>query len=163
MPAGAPKLYNRKEVLERLRTEMAKGTAMDAACALEGMPTSESIYLWIQEEEELFTIFMRAQELWCLAQKDLIIKIADDQTRDFQPDGEGGIKSDNTAVNRDRLRVQTRQWAMTKLAKKHFGDEVKNEHSGPNGGPIKYEGVDRPPAETHEQWTARVKKQIKDK
>lgn len=175
MPAGRPQEYNRKEVLERLRDKMATGVSMQVACEDEGMPDRDSIFLWVQENDELFGIFMRAQELWCLAQKEVIIEIADNESRDYyeieetktSPNGTTTVskrkQSDNTAVNRDNLRVKARQWAMTKLAKKHFGEEVKNELTGPNGGPIKYEPVDRPPPETHEQWTARVKKQIKDK
>lgn len=138
MTAGAPREYDRLEILGRLREEMAKGTRnMEQICEDEGMPTPESIYLWIQDDEQLFKIFMRAQELWCFAQRDIMIQIADDQSRDQQPykktygeTVEEGTKSDNTAVNRDRLRVMARQWAMAKLAPKHFGERLEQIHSG---------------------------------
>ena len=146
---GRPKEYNRKEALERFRAEMAKGTRnMEQICQDPGMPCPESIYLWVQEDDELFKIFMRAQELWCLAQREIIIKIADDESRDYYEiehtrtlkDGSQQIskqkQSDNTAVNRDRLRVMARQWAMAKLAPKLFGDKVTTEHTGKDGEPL---------------------------
>lgn len=174
---GAPFQYDRKEILLRIKTEMAKGTRnLHDICEDEGMPCVESIYLWIAEEtkeaEELFNIFSKAQELWCWAQKDIIIKICDDDSRDILEDvrhiekEDGSIqelitrKSDNTAVNRDKLRVETRKWAMNKLAAKHFGDKVTNEHTGPEGGAIQYKSiVDKPPQETMEEWQARVQKE----
>lgn len=174
---GAPFKYNRKEILNRVKVEMAKGTRnLDTICEDEGMPCVESIYLWITEEtkeaEELFKIFTHAQELWCWAQKEIIIKIADDDSRDILEDvrhiekEDGSIqelvtrKSDNTAVNRDKLRVTTRQWAMNKLAAKHFGDKVTQEITGQDGGPIQYASiVDKPPKETMEEWQARVQKE----
>lgn len=144
------------------------------------MPASENIYMWVTEDTDegrkLFSIFRYAQELWCWAQKDKIIKICDDQTRDFienevvktAKDGTTTVlkqkQSDNTAVNRDRLRVQTRQWAMNKLLTKIFGDKIQQEVTGPQGGAIKYEQVvDKPPAETPEEWQARVQKQLESK
>lgn len=178
---GAPFRYDRKEILNRVLIEMAKGTRnLDAICEDEGMPCVESIYLWISEDtkeaDELFKTFSKAQELWCWAQKDIIVKISDDQSRDVIEDvihkenEDGSVtefvkrKSDNTAVNRDKLRVETRKWAMNCLARKHFGDKVTQEHTGPDGGPIQYtKTVDRPPKETMDEWQARVQKQQEDR
>lgn len=180
-PRGAPRKYNRKKVLEYIAIEMAKGNrCLEDICTDEGMPASENIYLWVLEDtdegRDLFSIFSRAQQLWCWAQNDRIIKICDDDSRDILEDvkhvekEDGTIaeyitrKSDNTAVNRDKLRITTRQWAMTKLASKHFGEKVTQEMTGAEGGPIKYEQVvDRPPRETAEEWQARVQRQLEDK
>lgn len=177
MAAGRPRKYNRKDVLNRIAYEMAKGTrSLHSICSDEGMPEVQNIYLWILEEteegKELFDIFTRAQQLWCWAQKDIQIQICDDDSRDILEDvrhierEDGTIqelvtrKSDNTAVNRDKLRVTTRQWAMTKLAAKYFGDKVTQEHTGPEGGAIQYKQVvDKPPAETMEEWQLRVQKE----
>lgn len=139
---GAPRQYDRRAILERFRVEMAKGDRnMEQICSDPGMPCKESIYLWVAEDDELFNIFLRAQELWSWAQRDIIIQIADDQSRDIieneieTSSGDTRIerRSDNTAVNRDRLRVLARQWAMAKMVPKFFGEKVTNEHTGPDG------------------------------
>lgn len=138
-PVGAPRQYDRKAVLEKICIEMAKGDrCLEDICRDDpDMPCVENIYLWTAEDtdegQELFKIFMRAQQLWCWAQNDRIIKIADDQSRDVIIDKDGNPKSDNTAVNRDKLRVTARQWAMTKLAAKHFGEKVTQELTGAEG------------------------------
>lgn len=169
MPAGRPQAYDRKAVLNYISTEMAKGTrSLEDICKDDAMPCVESIYLWVTEDteegRELFKIFTHAQGLWCWAQKEQIMKICDDESRDYYVDDKGIRRSDNTAVNRDRLRVQTRQWAMNKLLSKIFGDKVTQEHTGEDGGPIKYsQVVDKPPKETPEQWQARVQKQLEEK
>lgn len=148
--AGAPRKYNRIEVLNRISHEMAKGDrSLVQICQDEGMPEYQNIYLWIleptEEGRQLFDIFARAQQLWCWAQNDRIITIADDESRDVIEDvmhkenEDGSItefvkkKSDNTAVQRDKLRIGARQWAMTKLAAKHFGDKIQQEVTGAEG------------------------------
>lgn len=175
--AGRPQVFDRPAVLGRLVIEMAKGDRpLELICKDEGMPTPESIYLWISEDTEesrqLFKIFSRAQELWCWAQREIIIKIADDQSRDIienEIETDSGAvrierRSDNTAVNRDKLRVGARQWAMAKLTPKLFGDKITQEHTGEGGGPVQFSKVvDKPPTETPEQWQARVERQMADR
>lgn len=179
--AGRPKAYDRKAVLNYIKNEMAKGDrCLQDICTDHDMPSRECIYLWVsedtQEGRELFNIFRECQELWCWAQKDIILKICDDDSRDILEDvkhvekEDGTIaeyvtrKSDNTAVNRDKLRVETRKWAMNKLLPKIFGDKVEQQLTGPEGGPIQYsQVVDRPPNETPEQWQARVQKQMEER
>ena len=125
-PAHRPKKYNRLEILKRLHDYMAEGTrTMAQICEQEpNMPTRTEIFLWCGQDKELSDILSRAQRVWCMAQADQIIKICDDESRDMTPDG----KSDNTAVNRDKLRVSTRQWAMARFRPDLFGDKVEQTH-----------------------------------
>jgi len=64
-------------------------------------------------------------------------------------------------VQRDKLICET-LWKVAQVINgKDYGAREKLEVSGPNDGPIQYEKtVDRPPTETHEQWKARVQKQL---
>lgn len=43
---------------------------------------------------------------------------------------------DSAAVNRQRLRIDARKWIASKLKPKVYGDSVRQEHTGPNGGAI---------------------------
>lgn len=104
---------------------------------------------------------------------DEIVQIAKNETRDYQTvtifDGKGNVRktyvqSDNTAVNRDRLKVDTMRWLMAKLAPKVYGEKVIQEITGADGGPVQYhQTVDRPRQESVEDWQARVTKELTDK
>lgn len=176
---GAPRRFDRKAVLLKIRDEMAKGDKglIDICESSNEFPTHASIYLWITEQtpqgRELFDIFREAQALWCWAQKDKLVKISDDESRDVieniiestNENGETIIKverrSDNTAVNRDKLRIGVRQWAMTKLLPNVFGEKITTEMTGKNGGPIEFtETVDRSRTETPEEWQKRVSQEL---
>jgi hypothetical protein len=51
--------------------------------------------------------------------------------------------SDSTTgdTQRDKLRVDTRKWLMSKFDPKRFGDKVTQEHTGPDGTPIQFNTV----------------------
>lgn len=149
-PGGAPRKYNRKKILVRLMNEMAKGERdLNSICLDDGMPDDATIYLWVSENtdegRELYEIFIRAQQLWCWAQKAKCIQIADDDSKDVLEttesyiDKKGNVTtverrtSDNTPVNRAKLRVAARQWAMAKLTPKIFGEKVEQQITGKDG------------------------------
>lgn len=147
MPAGRPRVHDRKAILLELCEEMGKGEngGLNAICAkLEHFPAPQVIYSWL-DDKELNDIFMRAQERWCWAQREKMIEIADDDSRDILEVEEsyvtksGELKtytrrtSDNTAVNRDKLRIGARQWAMAKLVPKLFGDKVEQRITDADG------------------------------
>ena len=77
-----------------------------------------------------------------------IFEIADDKPIATITFGENGVKTcvDAAGVQRNRLRVDTRKWVMSKLAPKKYGEKL--EHSGPDGGPIQIVStIPRPPKE----------------
>lgn len=63
-------------------------------------------------------------------------KIAEDQSRDLMPDGKGGFKSDNTAVQRDRLRIDTLKWHCSVLNPEEFGAKSYTELTGKDGASL---------------------------
>jgi hypothetical protein len=69
-----------------------------------------------------------------------MIEIADDGTNDYVEgetvDGKPFIKLDKEHVMRSKLRIETRKWISAKLKPKKYGDMVRNEHTGAEGGPI---------------------------
>lgn len=65
--------------------------------------------------------YARAREIGYHSWSDGMVDIADDASGD--------------AV-RDRLRVDTRKWLLSKALPKIYGDKTQTEISGPNGGPL---------------------------
>ena len=39
----------------------------------------------------------------------------------------------------DRVKIDALKWVAARRAPKKYGDKVQNEHTGPNGGPIKHQ------------------------
>ena len=73
---------------------------------------------------------------------DEIVAIADEN---YTTD-EHGVKErlSSEAIQRNRLRVDTRKWMLAKMLPKVYGDHTKvtNEHTGKDGGPIQLAAVD---------------------
>ena len=53
-------------------------------------------------------------------------------------DGEGNERTNHEAIQRSRLKVDTRKWAMSKLAPKKYGDKITQEVTGANGEAIQH-------------------------
>jgi hypothetical protein len=68
----------------------------------------------------------------CMA--DDILEISDDSTMDMvtktDPKGREFEAVDHENIQRDRLRVDTRKFLMSKVARHIYGDKVEHEHSG---------------------------------
>ena len=62
--------------------------------------------------------------------------IALDESRDYLTKGNGDTVGNTTAVLRDRLKIDTYKWLMAKMEPKKYGESIKQEVSGPDGGPV---------------------------
>ena len=76
--------------------------------------------------EEQLHQYARAKELGLISWEEKLREIARNEKRDLIPDGKGGFKSDNTAVNRDRLIIDTDKWLMSKMLPGLYGDKVES-------------------------------------
>jgi hypothetical protein len=64
-----------------------------------------------------------------------ILEIADESGFDAKII-DGKIVVDHDAINRARLRVDTRKWLMSKMTPMKYGDVIKQVHQGPDGKPL---------------------------
>ena len=71
---------------------------------------------------------------------DEIVAIADEN---YTTD-EHGVKErlSSEAIQRNRLRVDTRKWMLQKMLPKIYGEKLQTEHTGKGGGPIQLAAVD---------------------
>ena len=111
----------RLEICERI----AKGESMVSICASEGMPSQALVYRWLTVDSEFVERYARAREQQAEHYLDEIIAISDDVSLDTLVDGEGNERTNHEAIQRSRLKVDTRKWAMSKLAPKKYGDSNK--------------------------------------
>lgn len=151
-----------QEILDRL----SHGESARSICRDEHMPDWTNLCRFKRTEgNELFRYhYAQAKCEGIEARLDAVYERVLDESRDYRTDSKGEVKSDNTAVMRDRLIADQTKWEASKLFPKQYGDKITQEHTGADGGAIKYEQiVDRPPKETAEQWQARVQKQLSEK
>lgn len=85
------------------------------ACKAAGV-NPDSFYTWLNKDEKLAEKYARAKELACQRMADEIIQIADE--------------ANPLDVNKDRLRIDSRKWLLSKLMAKKYGDKLNLEGDG---------------------------------
>jgi phage terminase small subunit len=71
-----------------------------------------------------------------------------------------GRGDDARPVKRVKFRLSDKQGALEKLGKVLGMFRERHEHTGPGGGPIQTEAIDRPEKETREDWLARRRREL---
>ena len=108
-------------------TRIAKGESVITITSEDGMPCEATIYNWLQKHPDFLEEYTRARESQAEHYLDEIIQIADDCTDDVEKimtkEGEDH-RIKQSAIARARLQVDTRKWAMSKLAPKKYGDRM---------------------------------------
>lgn len=130
MAGGRPPVYGeekRAAICERI----ANGESLTAICKDDGFPAKNVVLDWLFNEPEFATQYARAREAQAEHYLDEIIQIADDSVLDTEINPESGNEVTNhDVIQRAKLRVDTRKWAMSKLAPKKYGDRTALDVSG---------------------------------
>ena len=109
-----------EEILKRL----AEGESLNKICQDDHLPPRTTVLQWQTDDREGFSVkYARARETGYLKLADELLGIADASGEDVQ---------------RDRLRVDTRKWLLSKMLPKVFGDKVT--HQGDQENPIQTAG-----------------------
>lgn len=85
-----------------------------------------TIFNWKHEHNYFSNNYTRAKELQAEFLKEQIISIADDSSGDEEVT-EYGVRLNREFVERSKLKVNTRQWLMGRLAPKEYGDKKQEE------------------------------------
>lgn len=111
------------EICERL----SEGESLRSICDAPNMPSKAVVFRWLGGNDAFRDQYTRAREAQAEALADEITQIADEE-----PD-----------PARARVRVDARKWVASKLKPKKYGDKVTQEHTGPDGGPVQIEAIER--------------------
>ena len=123
---GRPTLYT--DELGTLICELlAEGLSLNAVCKRDDVPVAEStVRSWALNAEHPFSAkYARAREVSFHKMGDDIMDIAD------------ATDTDPGQVARDRLRVETRKWMLSKVLPKVYGDKLAI-GGDPEAGPVKH-------------------------
>lgn len=154
---GRPSVYT-EEIASEILQRMASGESVRAICEDEHMPARASVMLWVATDRESFSDrYAKACDARAHYWADELLDIADDSRNDWmerQEDGGGvGYVTNGEAINRARLRVDTRKWLLSKMLPR-YAEKAIREHTGPGGGPIQTIGATMTPQEAAEAYAA---------
>jgi hypothetical protein len=121
---GQPTLYTLKLAQEICDTIATTSKGITALCKENShWPHSDTVYAWLKDHNDFSVMYAKAKrnQIDCLINE--IIEIADNQGNDKYIDENGIEKVNNAAVNRARLRIDTRKWLACKLVPRVYGDK----------------------------------------
>lgn len=132
---GRPSKYT-PELVEEICARLAKGEPMTVICrSAERFPDPATVWRWAEDMPDVAQAIARAR----LAGEDSIAEdcmlIADDATGDYRL-GEKNPLVDTDHIQRSKLRIETRLKLLAKWNPKKWGDSIRQEVTGANGGPI---------------------------
>ncbi len=130
---GRPSSYN-EEIAAAICTRIAAGESLRKICDSEGFPHRDTVHYWLfSQQYPIFSDqYAAAREAQMEYWSEEIVEIADEEplcTVELK-DGAQRTAVDNAGVNRNRLRVDSRKWLMSKLAPKKYGDNASLNVSG---------------------------------
>lgn len=143
MPAGRPTDYT-QETADIICERLADGESLRTICDDEGMPARSTVFRWLSLHKEFSDQYARAKEVQAEVLADELISIADDGRNDWmeRKDADGanvGWRENGEALRRSALRIDTRKWVAAKLLPKKYGEKVRQEITGEDGGAIQTE------------------------
>jgi hypothetical protein len=129
---GRPSDYT-QELADRICAQLADGDSLRTVCKAEDMPCKTTVFMWLRTKPEFLNQYTRAKEESADALTDEMLDIADDGSNDWMERNKGDDKGwieNGEAMQRSRLRVDTRKWIASKLKPKKYGDKVDMALSG---------------------------------
>jgi hypothetical protein len=136
---GRPSLYTPKitgEILRQLHEsdgdELPK--SLRQICRDSGMPTISTVMEWLKDYPEFSERYARARELRKDALVDRMLSLAAKAKSEAY--GEPGTGEAGAKVAAYKIEIDTIKWVLSKEYARDYGDLLKQEISGPDGGPL---------------------------
>lgn len=128
---GRPTDYNKK-IADILCKRIANKESLNKICKDETMPHQSTVYRWllVEKHEDFRENYRLAREMQVEAYMDESVDLADNAENDFIVTEDGEEKVNNEAIQRSKLRIDTRFRIAGKLLPKKYGDKVQAELSG---------------------------------
>jgi hypothetical protein len=116
------------ELIEKVFDDLAMGMTLKAAALKNGVPADKlsNLYRIVRFDKQIREAYDDARQLQAESFLDEIIDIADDSQQDRLENG----RINHEVVNRSKLKIDTRRFAMGAMVKKRFGDTKHVELEG---------------------------------
>lgn len=93
-------------------------------------PNKDTIFTWLKDNKDFSDQYVRAKQAQIECVVDELLEIADDDSCDQVLTTDGQVHFNSSAIQRARLRIDTRKWLACKLVPKVYGrlkeDNVPN-------------------------------------
>lgn len=127
---GRPTDYS-EEIADIILERIMDGESLRSICSADDMPSRTTVFRWLHKHKDFSDQYARAKEEQAEMFADELVSIADEQET-FTKEG-GEVAYDATAVARNRLRIDTRKWVVSKLKPKKYGDKQVLDHQSSDG------------------------------
>lgn len=133
-PVGRPCDFS-QEIADRICEGLIEGSSLRSICLADDMPSAATVCRWLGKFPEFREQYAHARVAQADTLTDEMLDIADDGTNDWMEKRNAagdvvGVEYNGDAVQRSKLRIDTRKWYAAKLDPKKFGDKVELEHTG---------------------------------
>ena len=119
----------KNECFEYIIQEITSGKSLRSALSTNGMPSSQTFYIWLEEDENKSKQYACACEMRELILLDEILEIADKQGEDIIHTDSGDIVNHNV-IQRNKLQIEARQWYLGKINPKKYGNKIDHTTDG---------------------------------
>jgi hypothetical protein len=129
-------MANKKEYLEAKEKERQKvfdeicykmeieNLSLNSILKIEGMPAVSTFYAWILSDEKKQKKYACACEVRADNLFEELLTISDATDKDVIIDMDGNKVTNHNVIQRDRLRVDSRKWILSKMMPKKYGDKL---------------------------------------
>jgi len=124
-------------IAEHILAGLRRGLSVRAICKEKGMPVAGTVFDWLADPryEDFAEAYRRARVAGCEAIADEMIEISDDGSKDRKTvtSAKNGLPievTDHENVQRSKLRLFARQWYLSKIFPRLYGDRIEVEHKG---------------------------------
>ena len=131
MAMGRPSEFT-QEIGDEICSLLVSGLSLRSICKKDEFPSVGTVLRWVGKDKDFEKQYTRAR----LEQADVIfdemLDIADNGDNDWmERHGESeGYQVNGEAVQRSKVRLDTRKWVLGRMKPKKYGEKVEVEHSG---------------------------------
>lgn len=125
-PVGRPSDYT-QDLADRICEKLSEGESLRTVCFADDMPSARSVFRWLRDNKEFSQQYARAKQESADAMADEILDISDDGSNDWMERNYGETTvwvTNGEALQRSKLRVDTRKWLMAKMKPKKYADTL---------------------------------------
>ena len=117
--------YSKKQIediFSDILNHISEGHSLRHALRRDGMPDKNTFYIWLQDKDKSVQYARACDERAAVMFEDML-DIADSTDEDEIVLSDGRTQTNHHKINRDRLRVDTRKWALSKMMPKKYSDK----------------------------------------
>lgn len=119
--------YKKEEAIQIVLDRISDGESLRSIlqyASRDRLPSVSTFLGWVKVDEELQKHYARACEIRAEQIFEEIFEIADEANADLEITEDGKVKINGEAVQRSRLRIDARKWALSKMMPKKYGDKL---------------------------------------